>query len=137
MIAPRLLLILALVGLSVGAHAGTETAPSPDLPGIKARVPLGPDAEPAFRVSAPTAAALEKIGWKVDKEGGLVRAEGADKGVIPKSYLVKAKLEWKAGALAYSNSPEAVPLEMLAPILKGLSSFTAAAKSIAISSSSR
>lgn len=128
MLAPRLLLILALAGLPGLARAGTETAPVPELPRIKPSVPLGPDAEPAVVVSPASAAALEKAGWKVDKDGGLVRAEGADKGVIPKDYLVKAGLEWKEGVLKFSGSPEAVPHEMFAPLLKGLSSFTAAAR---------
>ncbi len=128
MFAPRLLLLLSLAAFPLGARAGTETAPVPDLPGIKTGPPAGPDVEPSVVVSAETVGALEKIGWKVDHDGGLSRIAGADKGVIPKDYLAKAALEWKDGVLFYSSSPEAVPHEMLAPILKGLSTFTAAAR---------
>lgn len=125
---PRLLLLLCLVAFPLGARAGTETAPILDLPVLKAGPPPGPDIEPAVVVSSESVRALEKIGWKVEPDGGLSRIAGADKGVIPKDYLVKADLEWKQGVLFYSSSPEAVPHEMLAPILKGLSSFTAAAR---------
>ncbi|MCR4296404.1 MAG: S8 family serine peptidase [Elusimicrobia bacterium] len=130
MFAPRLLLLLSLAAFPLGAHAGTETAPVPDLPGVKlqAPVPPGPDLEPSVVVSSETARALEKIGWKADHDGGLSRIAGADKGVIPKDYIAKAALDWRNGALFYSSSPEAVPHEMLAPILKGLSSFTSAAR---------
>jgi subtilisin family serine protease len=120
--------MLALAVFPAVVQAGTETAPIPDLPGIKTKVAIGPDVEPAVVLSAQTLAALNKAGWKLAKDGGLERVEGADKGSIPISYLVKAKLEWKDGALAYAHSPEAVPPEMFAPILKGLSSFTAAAR---------
>ena len=127
MLTPRLLLILALAVFPAVVQAGTETAPIPDLPVIKTKVAIGPDAEPAVVLSTQTVEALNKAGWKLAKDGGLERVEGADKGLIPKSYLVKAKLEWKNGALTYSHSPEALPQEMFAPILRGLSSFTAAA----------
>ncbi len=127
MLAPRLLLVLALAGFPAGVWAGTETAPIPDLPAIKAKA-VGPDVEPAVVVSSPTLKALEKVGWKVLPDGGLERVEGADKGLIPKEYLVKASLEWKYGVLMFAKSPEAVPEQMFAPILKGLSSFTAAAR---------
>lgn len=128
MLTPRLLLILALACFPAGVHAGAETAPIPDLPAVKGTVPAKTPAEPAVVVSTPTAAALEKVGWKALKDGGLVRVEGAGKGVIPKDYLDKANLEWKDGALIYSGSPEAVPYGMFPPILKGLSSFTSAAR---------
>lgn len=130
MLAPRLFLMLALAVFPAVVQAGTETAPIPELPrvatnAISAR-PLGPDEEPGV-VSASASEALKKIGWKAHKDGGLERLEGAGKGVIPLDYLEKAHLEWRDGVLTYSHSPEAVPQEMLAPILKGLSSFTAAA----------
>lgn len=128
MLTPRLLLLLCLIAFPLGARAGTEVAPVPDLPGIKSGPPLGPDIEPAVVVSSETVRALEKIGWKADHDGGLSRLEGADKGVIPKVYVMKAGLEWRDGVLCFSSSPEAVPHAMLAPILKGLSSFTAAAR---------
>jgi subtilisin family serine protease len=127
MLTPRLILMLALACVSVGAQAGTETAPIYDLPGIKLK-PIGPDVEPGVFVAPPAAEALEKIGWRVLNDGGLERIEGADKGVIPKSYLEKAAISWRGGVLFYDKSPDSVPTEMLAPILKGLSSFTAAAK---------
>lgn len=127
MLAPRLLLLLALAGFPAGVHAGTEVAPNPELPIVLPK-PNGPDVEPEFPVSAATAAGLAKAGWKAAKDGGLVRVEGAASGVIPKEYLVKAGLEWKKEDLFFSGSPEAVPVEMFAPILKGLSSFTAAAR---------
>jgi subtilisin family serine protease len=129
MLAPRLLLLLALAVPSGVLYAGTEVAPVPELPRLTApKPPLGPDVEPAVALSAETRAALEKAGWKLDKEGGLVRADGPAQGVIPKEYLAKAGLEWKEGALKFSGAPSAVPLEMFAPMFKGLSSFTAAAR---------
>jgi len=127
MLTPRLLLLLALTAFPAFAYAGTEVAPIPDLPKIKARA-LGVDKEPAVVVSSASAAALEKAGWKANEDGGLERIEGADRGVIPAEYLAKADLKWKEGVLFYDRSPEAVPFELFPPILKGLSSFTAAAR---------
>lgn len=130
MFAPRLLLVLSLVAFPLGARAGTETAPLPDLPGVKvgALVPPGPDIEPSVVPTDETHKALEKIGWKVDHDGGLSRIAGADKGVIPVDYIAKAALDWREGVLFFSSSPEAVPHDKLAPILKGLSTFTSAAR---------
>lgn len=128
MLAPRLLLLLALAAFPGGAFAGTEVAPVPELPALKLKAPLGPDVEPAVSPTPETRAALDKAGWKLDKEGGLVRVEGADHGIIPKEYLAKAGLEWKEGVLKFSGAPSAVPLEMFAPMFKGLSSFTSAAR---------
>ncbi|MBI4060298.1 MAG: S8 family peptidase [Elusimicrobia bacterium] len=129
MLARRLVLTLALAGFPAGARAGGEPPQVPDLPAlrtVKARPVVV--AEPAVVVSPLTAAALEKAGWKASKNGGLERVEGADKGLIPKFYLEKAQIKWKDGALVYAHSPEAVPHGMFAPILKGLSSFTSAAR---------
>lgn len=128
MLAPRLLLLLSLAVMPAFALAGVETAPNPELPAILPKPGPGLDAEPDFVVSEKTATGLRKAGWKVEKDGSLVRAEGAASGVIPKEYLAKAGLEWKEGVLTFYNSPEAVPAEMLPPILKGLSSFTSAAR---------
>ena len=127
MLTPRLLLLLALAAFPAFAYAGTEVAPIPDLPTIKARA-LGPDKEPAVVVSSASAAALEKAGWKALSDGGLERLEGPDRGVIPAEYIAKADLKWKGGILFYDRSPEAVPPDMFPPIFKGLSSFTSAAR---------
>jgi subtilisin family serine protease len=131
MLAPRLLLILALAGLPAAVYAGTETAPNPELPAILASSVLGPDKEPetpAVVVSPQTAEALAKAGWKAKKDGGLERVEGAEKGVIPLEYLNKADIKWKDGALIYSGSPEVIEYAMYAPLFKGISSFTSAAR---------
>jgi len=127
MLTPRLLLLLALAAFPALAYAGTEVAPIPDLPKITARPP-GPDKEPPVVVSSATAKALEKAGWKATEGGGLERLEGADRGVIPAEYVRKAELKWKDGALFYERSPEAVPYELFPTILKGLSTFTSAAR---------
>jgi subtilisin family serine protease len=130
MLAPRLLLVLALSVFPAAVHAGTETAPNPELPAIRASS-IGPDMEPetpGLIVSPRTVEALAKSGWKAKKDGGLERVEGAERGVIPLYYLEKADIHWKDGALTYGNSPEIVDYAMYAPILKGLSSFTAAAR---------
>lgn len=133
MLAPRLLLIMALLGPPGAVFAGTETAPVPDLPvvTVKAKgpaVPLGPDEEPGVEVLPAVAEGLKKIGWNVQRDGGLERLEGADKGVIPAAYLDKANLHWRDGLLRYSGSPEAVDKELYAPMLKGLSTFASAAR---------
>lgn len=129
---PRLLLLAVLVGLSGPARAGTDTAPVvPDLPRVVSRppgaVPLGADEElpPASPASV---AALKKIGWKVLADGGLERIDGPDKGVIPLNYVGKGGFYWKNGALTYSSTPNVVPEEMYAPMLRGLWSFTTAAR---------
>lgn len=133
MLTPRLLLIMALLGSPGAVFAGTETAPVPDLPAVSLKpmapaVPLGPDEETGVEVLPAVADALKKIGWKVERDGGLARIEGADKGVIPAAYLEKAGLLWRDGALLYSGSPEAVEKELYAPMLKGLSTFASAAR---------
>jgi len=133
MLAPRLLLILALLGSPGAVFASTETAPVPDLPVVTLKpnplaVPLGPDGEPGVEVLSAVADALKKIGWKVERGGGLERLEGADKGVIPAAYLEKANLHWRDGLLRYAGSPEAVEKELYAPMLKGLSTFASAAR---------
>ncbi|MDP3543966.1 MAG: S8 family serine peptidase [Elusimicrobiota bacterium] len=129
MFAPRFLLMLSLVAFPLGARAGTETAPILDLPIVKVPgPPLGPDVEPSVVVTPATAGALEKAGWKLRADGGLERVEGEDKGLIPPSYLEMAGFEWRDGVLAYGESPEAVPHDKFFPILKGLSSFTTAAR---------
>lgn len=128
MLTPRLLLLLALAAFPAFAYAGTEVAPIPDLPRIKLSLPaLGPDKEPPVVVSSATAMGLEKAGWKAKDDGSLERLEGADRGVIPAEYMAKAGLGWKNGVLIFSGSPEPVPHETMAPILKGLWSFTTAA----------
>lgn len=127
MLTPRLLLLLALAAFPAFAYAGTEVAPIPVLPKIRV-VALGLDKEPAVVVSSTTSKALEKAGWKAKGDGGLERIEGADRGVIPAEYLAKASLKWKDGILFYDRSPEAVPHEMFPTMLKGLSSFTSAAR---------
>lgn len=129
MLAPRLLLSLALSLSPALACAGTEEAPISELPFVKTlAVPLGPDVEPAVVVTEETAAALKKVGWKLRTDGGLERAEGEDKGLIPPKYLDMAGLEWKDGVLMFEESPEAVPHDKFFPIFKGLSSFTDAAR---------
>ena len=128
MLTPRLFLLLALAAFPAAVQAGTETAPIPDLEFVRVKKSMsGAFVAPAIKISPLTAAALAKAGWKLQKDGGLERVEGPDKGVIPKSYLVKTSLEWKDETLIYSGSPEAVPFAMYAPIFKGLSSFTSAA----------
>jgi subtilisin family serine protease len=130
MLAPRLLLILALAGFPAAVRAGTETAPNPELPAIKSSALLRSDVEetPGVVVSPQTAAALEKAGWKAAKDGRLVRVEGPERGVIPLEYLEKANIKWKDGALIYAGSPEVIEYAMYAPLFRGLSSFTAAAQ---------
>lgn len=130
---PRLLLILALAASPLLSRAVTETAPKPELPSVDIiqSVMAGPDVEPekpGVQVNKDVAKALEKIGWKVEKDGSLTRKDGADKGLIPKGYLDKADLEWKDGFLIYSGSPQAVPSDLFARQLKGLWTFTDAAR---------
>lgn len=131
MLTPRLLLMFALAVLPGAARAGTEVAPTPELPVVRAKaspkVPLGPDEEP-FPVSAAAASAFKAVGWRVMHDGGFVRLEGAAKGFIPRSYVEKAGFLWRDGELLYASSPDAVPSNMYGPILKGLSSFTSAAQ---------
>ncbi|MCM2304667.1 MAG: S8 family serine peptidase, partial [Elusimicrobia bacterium] len=131
--APRLLLLLALAVLPGAVRAGTEVAPIPELPiAVTIRrappaLPLGPDEEPAVPVSPSVREALKKVGWKVLKDGGLERLDGADKGFIPLQYLSMADLTWRNGELIFARTPMPVSHEMFAPMLKGLSSFTSAA----------
>lgn len=131
MLAPRLLLIAALFGSPGAVRAGTETSPVADLPRVRltadGKIPLGPDEEKPFPVSDAAAAGLKASGWRVRHDGGLQRVDGADKGLIPPSYLSKGGLLWRDGELMFSGSPEVVAPALYAPLLKGLSSFTSAA----------
>lgn len=130
MIAPRLLFILALLAAPLAAQPvapdETETAPK-TLPSCMAVA--GDNEKPAVEVSKEYAESLKAVGWKVRKDGGLERIEGGpDKGLIPVEYLQKAKLKWRDGALFYDGSPYKVEENALGPVLRGLASFTDAAR---------
>ncbi|MBI5246967.1 MAG: S8 family peptidase [Elusimicrobia bacterium] len=135
MITPRLLLALALSVFSLGAFAQTAPVPAPEKgdteTALKELPPLrvmGTEA-PAIVVSAESVKALEKLGWKTQKDGSLERIEGGpEKGLIPAEYLRKADIKWREGALYFANSPYKVRDELLAPILNGLRTFTDTAR---------
>lgn len=130
MFAPRLLLLLAFAALPLAAQPvlpdETETAPK-TLPACMA---VAGDAEkPAVVVSLEYEGALKKVGWKAQKDGSLARIDGGpEKGLIPVEYLEKAKIKWRDGALFYDGSPYKVEENVLGPVLRGLASFTDAAR---------
>lgn len=139
---PRLLLILALAAFPAAGYGASDEKPAPPpppsidlplppllLPDIEIAPLALPEPEPLIVASSETARALEKAGWALRVDGGLERIEGGiDKGYIPLEYVFRAGFQWKEGVLVYAASPDAVPLEMFGPVLKGISSFTAAAR---------
>lgn len=127
---PRTLLLAVLLFAAAPSRAQVVEPPPPPTSEVPELPPLGADLE----VSTPTVVlvegaerALTGAGWKLEKDGSLIRREGKSVGIIPESYLERGGVEWKDGRLKYQRSPAPVDYELYARFLSGLQSFTLAA----------
>ena len=84
-------------------------------------------ADSPLGANAAMQAALARIGWKANENGGLLRAAGAETGFIPLDYLLQGGLYWQDGRLSFVGG-DPVAENQLPLILEGLEIFVKAAQ---------
>ena len=117
------LLIASVLPASAQVRAAEPPAAVRSLPGVAS----APAKVEPFPVSIEAEKFLASLGWKVESDGGLVRAEGAEKGRIAPIVIIRGGLRWLTGEIVYASTPFPLEKDKMGAFLEGLANFTAVA----------